>query len=416
MSNALLEIINIATKLYEDKVGSPVHNENEDEKYHKIIALLKEIEKGVIQPFKDEGVPEIVSNQVKENIVESLPEVIPEEAKEQVIPEKILEEVKERAVKEHVVPQEIVEDVKKGDKVKWYTFEKEKYNPLDDILRMQLEEAIINGLTEYTFYIEETEFKANLIDMTITNMSTNTFAQILRFTVHSSLVQNPIEECKEPESLMIDIIGNLNQEAHKLPPEWKPCELKRLCKTSPEYKEVKAHFDQSMQNRYKYIVIEKLNNVRSKYFFEKKINQMCSERGVSKESLTLRLFHGTRKTPPETIYNGYESTFDPKYAHKGGRWGTGIYFATRAIYSNSFAYKKGEVMQMFLADVIVGEYYDFGERTQRELIYPPELMPGQEERFDSVKGISSKNDIYVVYDMHMAYPTYMISYSNTVQP
>eukprot|EP00826_Nyctotherus_ovalis_P051014 TRINITY_DN6335_c0_g1_i1.p1 TRINITY_DN6335_c0_g1~~TRINITY_DN6335_c0_g1_i1.p1 ORF type:complete len:174 (+),score=16.21 TRINITY_DN6335_c0_g1_i1:216-737(+) len=167
-----------------------------------------------------------------------------------------------------------------------------------------------------------------------------------------------------------------------------------------------------MMNRYKYIVIEELHNRRARYFFERKLMQISLEKNLPEKDLTLRLFHGTNQTEPKTIYDGFDTTFDPKYARVGS-WDTGTYFAVNAAYSANYVHVKGNVSQMFLADVIVGNYYDFGRTSNPQLIYPPEVKQGEAQRFDSVKAHTGGSDIYIIYNEGMAYPTYLISYSNS---
>jgi hypothetical protein len=47
------------------------------------------------------------------------------------------------------------------------------------------------------------------------------------------------------------------------------------------------------------------------------------------------LYHGTRKTPPDKIYNSEEG-FNINYSNEG-LWGKGIYFALNSNYSNMYA-------------------------------------------------------------------------------
>jgi hypothetical protein len=65
-----------------------------------------------------------------------------------------------------------------------------------------------------------------------------------------------------------------------------------------------------------------------------------------------KLFHGTRGTAPSLVYNG-EVGFDMRFSNKG-MWGTGIYFAVNASYSDGYASKEGNNKQFFLALVLTG--------------------------------------------------------------
>ena len=83
----------------------------------------------------------------------------------------------------------------------------------------------------------------------------------------------------------------------------------------------------------------------------------CSKR-MSDRNLYVRdelLFHGTRGTKPEHIYKGTDS-FDLRCS-SGGMWGRGTYFAVNAEYSDSYAYREGNIQKMFAAFVLTGNSY-----------------------------------------------------------
>ena len=52
------------------------------------------------------------------------------------------------------------------------------------------------------------------------------------------------------------------------------------------------------------------------------------------------LYHGTRHTDPKLIVTG-EAGLDMRYAHGGGAYGSGVYFADNAAYSQTYAYGNG---------------------------------------------------------------------------
>ncbi len=66
------------------------------------------------------------------------------------------------------------------------------------------------------------------------------------------------------------------------------------------------------------------------------------------------LFHGTRNTPPESIYMSEEG-FNLNFANEG-MWGKANYFAFNSSYSNAYSYvlPSGQ-RQLFMANVIVGK-------------------------------------------------------------
>ena len=64
------------------------------------------------------------------------------------------------------------------------------------------------------------------------------------------------------------------------------------------------------------------------------------------------LFHGTKKW--KKIVESDDVTFNIQYANKG-MWGKGLYFATRANYSNNYAVQEGGLTKMLVARVILGK-------------------------------------------------------------
>ena len=73
-----------------------------------------------------------------------------------------------------------------------------------------------------------------------------------------------------------------------------------------------------------------------------------------REPETLLLWHGTRATPPATIYEGQEG-FDKRFASEYGMWGSACYFAVKASYSHNYAHVDNKTYQLFLAEVLIGD-------------------------------------------------------------
>ena len=118
------------------------------------------------------------------------------------------------------------------------------------------------------------------------------------------------------------------------------------------------------------------------------------------------LFHGTRGRDPAVIINDEEKGFDFRYARDGSMWGSGVYFAVNASYSDRYAYRKpgGTLKQLLLAYVLTGKsYYSVSDGT---LKMPP-------DGFDTVNGNSMDSRVYIVYDHEKAYPAYLITYTCT---
>ena len=175
--------------------------------------------------------------------------------------------------------------------------------------------------------------------------------------------------------------------------------------------------------------IEKVQNIVShqKYMTEKQIlmnkflNDGCkhSQDGKieGKDNVFEKLlFHGTRKTDPVEILKSDEG-FDMRFSN-AGLWGTGVYFADRAKYSDDYAYcdpsdENGEVKQMFIARVLIGKSCCL-ER-DKSLKMPP-VDKVTEERFDSIRGKIGETGIYIVYDNGKSYPEYLVKYSTKPKP
>ena len=89
-------------------------------------------------------------------------------------------------------------------------------------------------------------------------------------------------------------------------------------------------------------------------------------------------------------------------------WGKAIYFAIQALYSaNSYAYQKYDQKQIFMGEVLIGEYKTLPQDSS--LIKPPK-KPNSTEEYDSVRGFTNKTDVYMVYANQKCYPRYLITF------
>ena len=120
----------------------------------------------------------------------------------------------------------------------------------------------------------------------------------------------------------------------------------------------------------------------------------------------LHLWHGSgRNDPRELIADEYP--FDFRLS-RNGLWGRAAYFACDARYSNDYAHVLGtsrasngtSLRQLFLAEVAVG----VAERRSQGSIGRP--SPG----FDSVTGWAGSSQVYMLYDLQRAFPTYLVTY------
>ena len=192
---------------------------------------------------------------------------------------------------------------------------------------------------------------------------------------------------------------------------------------SDEAVDIKLRMKQSIDD----IVIHQIERVQNivsyqKYITEKQLlknKYLHTEFEESKDDKLIGkdnkfeklLFHGTRKTDPLELLRSDEG-FDMRFSNPG-LWGTGVYFADKAKYSDKYAYcdpsdGNGEIRQMFIARVLVGiSYYS---ENNNSLKMPP-YNEVTEERYDSINGKSADTGIYIVYDNGKSYPEYLVKYS-----
>ena len=126
------------------------------------------------------------------------------------------------------------------------------------------------------------------------------------------------------------------------------------------------------------------------------------------------LFHGTRNTDPKEIYKG-DSSFDSKFSEQG-LWGRGNYFAVNASYSDSYAHSVHgtNMKKLLVAFVLTGLSYYCDQ--DRNLTMPPyrseqDDPSGIRRRYHSVNGVTGGTTVYITYDNNLAYPAYVITYS-----
>lgn len=133
--------------------------------------------------------------------------------------------------------------------------------------------------------------------------------------------------------------------------------------------------------------------------------------GVLNEEL---LFHGSRTNNPEEIYKG-DASFDMRLSNDG-MWGRGNYFAVNASYSDGFAFQiQSTVMpckKILAAWVLTGHSYHSQPQTFRHPPHREGAEGGVKRRYDSVNGSTGGSKVYITYDNTLAYPAYLITYTN----
>lgn len=178
---------------------------------------------------------------------------------------------------------------------------------------------------------------------------------------------------------------------------------------SDEWKEVITSMHKTLPEA-NVMKLERIQNewIWKRYLFAK---QRMSEKNDESFVNEKHLFHGTKSTCPEKIYNA-EQGFDFRYSSDENLWGAGTYFAVNASYSDKYSYASGNERCMFLAYVLTGETCEC--KPDRKMKKPPCKThcngKFENELYDSVTGYTNGSQIYVIYDHEKAYPAYLITY------
>ena len=237
----------------------------------------------------------------------------------------------------------------------------------------------------------------------------------------SNSVRAKIVEQSAPRNVLPAEPSKL-QKSIDVPHEWegdlKAFSLKVVPSDSAEFNKVLLLMQKTMPS----VRITKLERIQNEWLWNR-YSQHCDEIKEKNGGVLMEkeLFHGTGVNDPQHIYKGEEG-FDMRFC-VNGMWGRGSYFAANAKYSDRYAFtsRGGGIAgsrQMFLARVNIGETHECPP--DRNLTMPP-MKPSQAStsssvqfsvvRYDSVTGITSGSQVYIVYDNRKAYPLYLITYT-----
>lgn len=185
---------------------------------------------------------------------------------------------------------------------------------------------------------------------------------------------------------------------------------------SEEYERVTSQFLLTLPD-VEILRVERIQNklIMRRYFHRSQLMKNFGTKDLREELL----FHGTRETPPEAIYQGDEG-FDMRFSAEG-YWGRGNYFAVNSSYSHDYAFSHNGLFKMFAANVLTGN--SFFSECDPSLNTPPFLDSDDNatnssgttirRRYDSVHGNTYGTRVYITYDNEHAYPTYLITYKRT---
>eukprot|EP00536_Pseudo-nitzschia_multiseries_P000283 jgi/Psemu1/282222/fgenesh1_pg.4_\ len=182
----------------------------------------------------------------------------------------------------------------------------------------------------------------------------------------------------------------------------------------------------------KLVRVERVENTHLWDYFNFRAKRANSLSGSSNIE---RVWHGTRTVDPMAICSDQADGFMMQHIRKG-MWGRGIYFASNASYSNSFAHiseshsnknnnsnsrinnqrrllyaavnGSQKHRSLILTKLVVGE----------EIALPPDsslrVCPDKDDgsgRYDTVTGVVDGSKIYIVYENGRAYPEYLVTYA-----
>ena len=188
------------------------------------------------------------------------------------------------------------------------------------------------------------------------------------------------------------------------------CDVFPVNPVSREFDRIKSYFQKSLPTAHVYHIQRIQNTLLWRKYIRKKTD--LENDPTLQNSGEKMLFHGTRGTRPEQIYEG-DQGFDMRHSREG-MWGRGNYFAVKSAYSLAYSHETRDgYQQMLVARVLTGasfrsEPHNFGVPPLREGIGQQQ---GQvQRRYDSVQGETGGSIVYITYDNDHSYPEYLITF------
>ncbi|KAI8515013.1 hypothetical protein Bbelb_076040 [Branchiostoma belcheri] len=197
------------------------------------------------------------------------------------------------------------------------------------------------------------------------------------------------------------------------PPDQSRCFVPKVDPQTPEYREVKTGFLQSIYTQdgptWKVHNISRVQNTA--LYDQYSVAKRNMDKGLPNKINERTLWHGTAAG---AIVNINENGFNRSYCGKNATFfGEGVYFAVSASYSaqGRYAVPDGNSNRfMYRARVLVGEYTK-GDKNMKE----PPIKPnsGSHSRYDSVVDNTANPTMFVVFRDAYAYPEYLIEFSTS---
>ncbi|KAJ8609121.1 hypothetical protein CTAYLR_006066 [Chrysophaeum taylorii] len=125
-----------------------------------------------------------------------------------------------------------------------------------------------------------------------------------------------------------------------------------------------------------------------------------------KEVEMFPVFHGTQ---PDSVPKIIEQGFNRDFCSSNNAHGRGVYFATESEHSCFHTYSKPDadgVQHVFVCRIIVGNYC----RGMPDAVVPPALETNPNQRYDTTVDNEHNPTIYVTYNDHQAYPSYLVKF------
>eukprot|EP01048_Picozoa_sp_COSAG05_P025240 COSAG05_NODE_6330_length_978_cov_2.601820_1_plen_264_part_10 len=187
-------------------------------------------------------------------------------------------------------------------------------------------------------------------------------------------------------------------------PAGQNCMLVDVSSGTAEYNAVRDRMRATMREADRQIQrVQRVQNVLLWEYYSMRKDLMKKRSGSDPNEVTV--WHGTRSTDPKIIYSDTQDGFMMQYSAKG-MWGTGIYFAENASYSDGYAntaHSGAGQRSFFLAKLLAGEEVHLPSNNSLRVC--PDKPGGG--RYDTVTGTTGGSKVYIVYENGRAYPEYL---------
>jgi hypothetical protein len=197
------------------------------------------------------------------------------------------------------------------------------------------------------------------------------------------------------------------------PSNWSPqlksnsCMQVHLSQGSTEWQEVASKMRETMPTA----VLHSIHRIQNPDLFSYyTMRKARLEKTLGATPTEVEVWHGSANTDPRLIYEDQQDGFMTQYSSKG-MWGSGIYFAENASYSNTYAFssKEDKKRTFMLVNLLVGDAKRIMPNDS-SLRFPPQ-KPGCRMRYDTVTGETGGSKVYIVYENGRAYPAYKLVYT-----